>query len=272
MERLFTRFAVLSLLLWPTVSLAGEAPEAPLPEGLRGFSGRVRGEVTAVQADGRGFVLRVSAVEQVWKNNRAEEPKAAEGRAFRVLAQWAKGEDGQWHPVENHVRFIRTIRAGEEIAIEVIQDEGERFHVLELTAEQRRRAGRGRAPAGGEAESDAAPSVPSGFAGFSGILEGRVLRVLEGGFGFLYRASTVSRTWKGNEAKEPASAVGAVLLVQPRWEKTDAGGWRPSARHLRFIRRLKAGQTLSIEVQNRGGPGVHILELSEDQRRAAEED
>lgn len=270
MTRQFIRIALALVFLLPAASRAGEDA---LPDGFKGFSGRLRGTVVSVRDDGRGFALKVSALVKVWKNNRAEEPWCIVGRTVDVLAQWTKGDGDSWHPVERHVRFINTLDEGESLAIEVVQDEGERLHILELTKAQREQAEGGREKRDEGAAGRIEPSLPAGFAGFSGVLEGKVLENLGGGFGFLLRVEGVGKAWKNSAAENPKEAKDKILLVQPRWERRDDGSLRPVPRHVRFLRTLKERSVVRVEVRNRPGEvGVHILELSEDQREAAGDD
>ena len=100
-----------------------------MPDGLKGFSGRLEGTVDRVEANGQGFVLNVHGVPQVWKNNTAKNPQAAVGKKLLINA----GRD--WH-----VKFVRSLKKNEVIGIEVRNAEGERLHILELSEEQRNRA------------------------------------------------------------------------------------------------------------------------------------
>ena len=116
---------------------------AQIPAGMKGFCGTLRGKVTEVHADGKAFHMDCTAVVNVWRKNTAPDPRSAVGQNLMINAQWEK-RGGAWHPVENHVRFIKTLKVGEDIDIEVVNDEGERLHILELTQAQRDRAGRRR--------------------------------------------------------------------------------------------------------------------------------
>jgi hypothetical protein len=124
------------------VAAAAEKKEKgpTLPDGLKGFSGQLQGVVAGVQEDGLGFQLKVDKVTKVWKNNKAKEPEAAVGKTLLINAQWVKGENGKWRPNENHVKFIKSLKADENLTIEVRNAEGQRLHILELSQEQRERA------------------------------------------------------------------------------------------------------------------------------------
>jgi len=105
-----------------------------LPPGFSGFCGRLAGVVEAKVEN--GFILAVHAVDRVWKNNRAEVPSSAVGKELLINPGWRKGPEGNWQPREEHVRFIRGLERGQRIAVEVINDEGNRLHILELDREQ----------------------------------------------------------------------------------------------------------------------------------------
>ena len=110
-----------------------------LPDGVKGFSGRVRGLVTA-KGDKNTFTFKVARVLKVWKNNKAEKPEALAGHTVRVGPRWVQGDNGKWHPLERHVAFIRQLKVGEELTLEIFNAEGNHFNILELSAEQRESA------------------------------------------------------------------------------------------------------------------------------------
>jgi len=76
----------------------------------------------------------------LWKGNKAEHAEAAVGKTLEINPRWTKGEQGRWHPVERHVKFIKSLKVDEKIDIEAINDEGQRLHILELSEEQRERS------------------------------------------------------------------------------------------------------------------------------------
>jgi hypothetical protein len=103
--------------------------EEPKREGARGFSGTVEGKVVSVS--GTQFVLAVEKVLRVWRENKAENPESLVGTKIVVAAK---------NPESNHARFIKTLKVDETISLEVKHEEGEALRILELTAEQRKRA------------------------------------------------------------------------------------------------------------------------------------
>lgn len=128
------------LALGPGRTSAADPP--PGPEGLVGFSGQVRG-VVAGKGDHGTVTFKVGRVLKTWKGNKAKRPEALKGRTIPVGPAWVReGEGGKWHPVEKHIRFLRTLKPGEELTLEIRHAERDHFAILELSREQRQRAER----------------------------------------------------------------------------------------------------------------------------------
>ncbi len=114
---------------------AGVPAGEELPQGLRGFSGLVRGEVVA-KGEKNAFTFKVYRVLRVWKNNKAEAPESITGRTIQIGPRWEKADEGQWRPMSHHVAFVRYLFVGAEISIEVQNAELSHFNILELDEEQ----------------------------------------------------------------------------------------------------------------------------------------
>ncbi|MBI1371113.1 MAG: hypothetical protein GC162_20985 [Planctomycetes bacterium] len=129
------RVTLIAFVCFAPLALAAEGPM--LPDGAKGFSGVLRGTVGEVVQEGKGFRMKVTEIGRTNPKNSAREPAVLVGKSVLINAQWTKGDGDKWHPVENHTRFIRSLKPGQEISIEVVNDEGGRLHILELTKEQR---------------------------------------------------------------------------------------------------------------------------------------
>jgi len=128
-------FAALALFAFSSAQAEGTKDD--IPESLQGFSGQVRGVVVS---KGEKDVLRfkVGRLLRTWKDSKAKDAEAIVGRTVRVIPSWHKGDDGKWHPYELHVSFIRKVKVGQEMTIEIRNVEGPRnFQILELSKEQR---------------------------------------------------------------------------------------------------------------------------------------
>ena len=105
-----------------------ESPSS-LPDGMAGFSGMLQGTVVVTKDE--AFTLKVAEVVRTWKGTKAENPQSAVGKDLVIRAKH-----------KNHVKFIGTLKDGESLTIEAI-DQGGKLYVLELNGEQRKRAGAG---------------------------------------------------------------------------------------------------------------------------------
>lgn len=104
-----------------------------IPEGLIGFSGRVRGVI--VEKGDKAFYLKVAKILNVWEGNKAKDVELLIGRVVRVEAAWEEGDDGKWHQVEPHLKFIRGLKEKQELTVEIQHAEREVFQILELGEE-----------------------------------------------------------------------------------------------------------------------------------------
>jgi hypothetical protein len=98
-------------------------------------------------------------------------------------------------------------------------------------------------------------SLPDGAAGFAGMI--RALVVEKHDAGLVVKVAEVAKVWETNKAAEPKSLVGKVILVQ---------GGKVEANTARFLKTLKAGEEVTVDVADRGGGALTILELTEEQR------
>lgn len=120
-----------------TVSMTPEGGEQPrkffLPDQAASFAGMIQGEVTK-KGDGE-FVLKVEKIAEVWEHSKARDPKALVGKQVVVESPVEQGK-----VVESAARFIRSLKVGEKVTVDVAHRKGETLTLLELTEDQRKRA------------------------------------------------------------------------------------------------------------------------------------
>lgn len=122
-----------SKLAPPRESDSGRSPEAregrrlPLPDAAAEFAGLVRG--TVVRVRDRGLVLHVDQVVRQWEHSKAQNADALVGKRIAVDAA----------PRDGVIAFLRSLKAGDQVTLDVAHREGEQLTVLELTEEQRQR-------------------------------------------------------------------------------------------------------------------------------------
>lgn len=285
----------------PAVADDDDVPRSEIPDALKGFAGQLRGEVRRVYPDAGVFTLYVREVVDIWRHSTAARPNSAIGKTL-VIHLRREHE----RIVARQAAWLALQEESDSVRVDVKNVEGERLVLMELNEDQRAqveesgfeepaRDGDGDREHGeedghdrdgdrehgeedghdGDAEREHGsdddlpePEIPDALHGFSGRLRGEVVQV--GVHGFVLRVTDVEKVWEGSKASDPQSAVGKRLLINVAWKKGDNGQWHPVETHVRYLRTLDVGNEIAIEVKNDEGDRLHILELNEDQRRAAE--
>jgi len=257
----------------------GHRKKRKLPKGVRGFSGMVRG-VVVKKGDRNTIFFKVGRLLKVWDGNKAKTPKSIVGLTVWVGPRWVKGDGGKWRPLERHVAFLKKLKKGAELTLEIRNGDGDWFHILELPKEDgeckegkkdgecKKGKKEGEHKEGGEKEGkgDKETALPKSLHGFSGMVRGVVVKKGDRN-AFFFKVCRLVKTWKGNKAKNPRAIVGLTVKVGPRWKKGKRGKWHPLEMHVAFIRMLKKGQELTLEIAHAERDVFHILELSEEQRK-----
>jgi len=94
-----------------------------VPEGLRGFRGRVSGRV--VRVGDRGFVVKVDKVLNVWEGNKAREPQSAVGKNLAAVVGPDARESGR------HLEVLRNLAVGDRVVVELFHDGGDVLRIVE---------------------------------------------------------------------------------------------------------------------------------------------
>lgn len=116
--------------LWSQVRVFDSRLAAPphdaLPDSARGFAGMIRGEVVGRQ--GERIVVAVREVTNVWKTNQAQNSDSVVGKKVAVKSPSPEG------PI---ARFLKSVKVGDNVQLDVANREGAELTILELTADQR---------------------------------------------------------------------------------------------------------------------------------------
>jgi hypothetical protein len=107
------------------------------------------------------------------------------------------------------------------------------------------------------------PQLPDRAAGFAGMVRGEVVAKYDDGR-IALKVEKVLKQWAHSKAADPESLLGKTVPV---------GGPDEDGRQIaRFIKLLKVGQTIAVDVAHRGeGEALTILELSQQQRQQVRE-
>jgi len=261
--------AVFALLAGTAVCLAG------VPKGMAGFKGYLIGEIVSVDAEGLHF--RVTGVVPI-DGSKAENPRAVKGQKVRILFKCFMNKEGRYQADRELIDWIfKLMKEGDLVTLKVFTGDSsliveKAWHGAHEHPEAEKKK-EGEKPEQKQKEQEKkgdskADGLPEGAKGFSGMVRGIVVGKEKGGF--LFKVGKILKVWKNNKAKNPESLVGKVVWVGPRWVKGEDGKWHPYELHVRFIEKVvKVHAEGNIEIINEEGDRFNILELSEEQRKAA---
>jgi len=207
--------------------------EHPLPDGIEGFRGILRG--TVVSTGKNGFILKVEKIVRVWKHSKAQKPEAVIGKEVEVDL-WAESR-----LADQHRKTLATLEPGDKVDAEVFHFGGDHLSVVEELKKVEE-------PKEGEAEG----SLPEGIRGFRGMLIGTI--VAKGNERFLLKVEKVTRVWKHNKAQNPQCIVG---------KKVEIGLWPRSRlveQHRATLKTLKVGDRVVVEAFHFGGDELSVVE------------
>ena len=99
-----------------------------IPAAAQGFAGMLRGKI--VENQGGQLMVQVGEITNVWQHSKAENPKSLVGQKVIVKARDKEG------PIAH---FIRIVKVGESVKLDVANQEKNGLTILELTEKQRER-------------------------------------------------------------------------------------------------------------------------------------
>ncbi len=108
--------------------------------------------------------------------------------------------------------------------------------------------------------SPAYESIPTAAKGFAGMLRGKVVGTQEGQI--VVEVAEITNVWNHSKAENPKAIAGKKVVVKARDGAEQMG---------RFISAVKTGESLKLDVANREGDTLTILELTESQRERVKE-
>ncbi len=183
----------------------GEVDLTKAPPELYGLSGRVIGRLVSKDVEEGELTLKIVKVDKVWRNNKARNPKSAEGRTLKIDGVFGKFLD-----------VLLTLKENDGVQIEVkhvrgdgLTFLGEELKRVEIEEEKPEPKREGRREETGEENADS----PAGLSGFRGILIGKLVsKDVEKGT-FVVSVDAVKRVWKANKAPAPEKSIGKDISV-----------------------------------------------------------
>ena len=104
------------------------------------------------------------------------------------------------------------------------------------------------------------PKLPAAAKGFAGMIQGKVVAVKKARL--TLKVEKIGRIWKHSKAKDPQSLVGVEVRVNCRKENG-----KEAEMLLRYLKTLKPGDATELDVANKKGNLLTLLELTEEQRK-----
>lgn len=105
--------------------------------------------------------------------------------------------------------------------------------------------------------------VPPGAQGFRGTVHGQVVSIDDTGATFVLEIEKIVRVLSGNEAKNPKLLAGLSVRIYPRAVQSEAGALKPDDRQTQFVRELRVGTRLKIDLKSDGVFRLRMLDIPE---------
>lgn len=219
-------------LTFPGELLRKVAPYDPqdypvLPEDFRGFHGAVAAKIIKKDPEMFELIIQVDKVLDTWKNNRAKDAKAIEGKQLMLAGFWQRKDEYHRLKVDDQI----------EVGLQHIGMRSDHMNVVEFV--RRKSADSPESATRSTNESD---GIPAGMQGFSGSLVGRLQeKDVERGT-LTLTVDAVPRVWNNNKSRRPKDLVGKTVHVEGI-----------ANRLLDVLLTTKKGETLEIAARHNGG-------------------
>jgi hypothetical protein len=115
-------------------TFAGEEKQVDkLPEAMLGFHGMFAGTLVSKEEDQGTFVLRVTKILHIWKENKAKDAQSAVGKSLKIEL------DPKSRHFEQFNKVLKTLQAGDMVEVEAFPNEAGRLIVVEALQKQIKR-------------------------------------------------------------------------------------------------------------------------------------
>lgn len=211
---------------------AEERPVDKLPEAMLGFRGMFAGKLVSKDEREGTFVLHVTEILRVWRENKAQDPRSAVGKSLQIEL------NPKSRLAEEFKRVFKTLQPGDLIEVEAFPNEAGRLIVVEAL---KKRAARSAEKPTRAAEKPAA----AGDAGLSDPPEEKELPKEEK---VVARGKVIGTVaGKGAGWIEVKSQSGKTARYRPRWiggNPSEGGGFDKQT--LAAMARLREGDRVSV--------------------------
>ncbi len=231
-------------LVFPGELLRKVAPYDPadypvLPEGFRGFQGRVVADIVKKDPETFELILKVQQVESVSDESAAREPKSIEGRSLMLAGFWNRKD--AYHELKPGSRVLVGLKhIGVRSEHLTVTDNP---RVLAADAQMEMKAATARVNLSEDG------GLPAELRGFRGMLVGRMVEKDPETGSFSVIVDAIPRVWKNNEARNPRAFAGSTVHI--------AG---ISGRLIDTLVTTRKGETLEFGAIHDGGSTMRVIE------------
>ena len=176
----------------------GSKPEG-MTSGVRGFRGMLVGRLVKKDVERGTFTVTVDAVPRVWQNNQSSAPKSLIGK--NVDAEGVQGK---------MLDALVVSRIGETIEFGALHDGGDSLRVGEVLRKVE------------PVKPGDYPVLPDEFRGFSGIVEGKVVKKNEHLWELTIEITGIEKTFEKDRSRDASSIVGKEVMLGGFWNRKDA--------------------------------------------------
>jgi hypothetical protein len=222
----------------PAAAAKKTVDRTKVPEALVGFSGRLIGRLVTKDVEKGELVLDILVVDRVWKQNRAKEPKSAEGRRLTIDGVFGRFLDN-----------LLTMQPGDGVQIETKHVRGDKLSFLgEYLSKVSLDGIKPSQPDTKPAANDSNKSNAFALNGFKGILIGTLLTKDPEKGSLTFKIEKVKQVWKQNKAEHPERSAGTTIRVNDI-----AGKW------LDVLLGLRPGDRIEVEAFHTSGDALHFV-------------
>jgi hypothetical protein len=202
------------------------------PEGMHGFSGTLVGTLVSSDPEKGSLVLKVQRVKNVWKGNKAPNPKSGVGKTLQIDGVFGKFLD-----------VLLILKPGDGVEIETKHVKGDALNFLgenlrKVALEQ---------PRGEDDKPRPDGEGRGGLDGFRGILAGKVVKTDPEKGVLVFKMEEVKKVWRQNKARNPQASIGKELVVEGI-----------AGKFLDVLLVLKKGDTVEVEAFHVGGEALRF--------------
>ena len=265
---------LISALAIGLLGASAYAAKPAVPEESTGFVGSLEGTIKEKAPQNAWLVLTVSKAEPE-KKSKVKDGSVLAGKDIPVSSRLSGNT-----PFPEQVAYIETLKVGDKVTLKVRYNDNAGNIAIRLaevpggaapqdatpTKGKTKSAAKSPSGGGGNATAGGKPAVPEEATGFSGSLEGTILRKAPSN-GWLVLTVSKAEPDKKSKVKDGSALVGKEIPVSSR-----LAGNTPFPEQVAYIETLKVGDKVTLKVRYNDNAGNIAIRLAEVPGGAAPQD